>query len=82
MTRFLYTGPDSAATLVTGRAPDGTPEQVEVLLWHGHPVELPAGHELVQVLLHKGYLQPAAQDATAAGPAPATGAGTANKPAK
>ncbi len=55
MSRYLYTGPDSAVTLKVSDGKGNLNDQ-DVLLWSGQEVELPADHELVCVLVQKGRL--------------------------
>ncbi|HCE6987343.1 hypothetical protein [Pseudomonas aeruginosa] len=57
MSRFLYTGPDSAVTLKVSDGKGNFNDQ-DVLLWNDQEVELPADHDLVRVLVQKGRLTP------------------------
>ena len=57
MSRFLYTGPDSAVTLKVSDGRGNFNDQ-DVLLWNDQEVELPADHDLVRVLVQKGRLTP------------------------
>lgn len=52
LTRYTYTGPQSAASLRVG----DTRELLEVQLLPGKPVELPADHEYTLVLLELKHL--------------------------
>ncbi|WP_095128664.1 hypothetical protein [Pseudomonas sp. Irchel s3h14] len=52
LTRYTYTGPQSAASLRVGEAR----ELLEVQLLPGKPVELPADHEYTLVLLELKHL--------------------------
>lgn len=52
LTRYTYTGPQSAASLRVG----DTRELLEVQLLPGRPVELPADHEYTLVLLELKHL--------------------------
>lgn len=52
LTRYTYTGPQSAASLRVG----DTRELLEVRLLPGKPVELPADHEYTLVLLELKHL--------------------------
>jgi hypothetical protein len=61
-TRYIYTGPPSAASLRVGEAR----ELLEVQLLPGKPVELPADHEYTRVLLELKHLVPAPSDAKSA----------------
>lgn len=63
LTRYIYNGPQSAATL---RVND-TRELLDVQLLPGKPVELPADHEYTLVLLELKHLVLAAPDAKPAG---------------
>ena len=71
MSRYLYTGPDSAVTLKVSDGKGNLNDQ-DVLLWNSQEVELPADHDLVRVLVQKGRLtpvqveQPATTEPTAA----------------
>jgi hypothetical protein len=58
MSRYRYSGPNSAATLKVSDGKGGLKDQ-DVMLWHGKEVELPAHHEYVDVLTRKGFLTPA-----------------------
>lgn len=53
LTRYLYTGPQSAASLRVA----GQQEVLEVQLLPGKPVELPAEHEYTKVLLVLKHLE-------------------------
>lgn len=53
LTRYLYKGPQSAATLRLAE----TNKLLEVQLMPGAPVNLPADHEYVQVLLALKHLE-------------------------
>ena len=57
MSRYLYTGPDSAVTLKVSDGKGNLNDQ-DVLLWNDQEVELPADHDLVRVLVQKGRLTP------------------------
>lgn len=57
MSRYLYTGPDSAVTLKVSDGKGNLNDQ-DVLLWNSQEVELPADHDLVRVLVQKGRLTP------------------------
>ena len=59
LTRYTYTGPQSAASLRVG----DTRELLEVQLLPGKPVELPAEHEYTLVLLELKHLGLAPPDA-------------------
>lgn len=52
LTRYLYAGPRSAASLRVGT------ELLEVQLHPGQPVSLPADHEYTRVLLELKHLEP------------------------
>ena len=52
LTRYIYNGPQSAATLRVGEAR----ELLDVQLLPGKPVELPADHEYTLVLLELKHL--------------------------
>ncbi|MCO7612873.1 hypothetical protein NJH83_21825 [Pseudomonas chlororaphis] len=52
LTRYIYTGPQSAASLRVG----DSRELLEVQLHTGESVELPAGHEYTLVLLELKHL--------------------------
>jgi hypothetical protein len=54
LTRYLYSGPQSAASLRVG----DTGESLDVQLLPGKPVELPANHEYTLVLLALKHLAP------------------------
>ncbi|MNP58305.1 hypothetical protein D3C76_1532120 [compost metagenome] len=62
LTRYLYKGPQSAASLRVGEQR----ELLEVQLSPGKPVKLPADHEYTQVLLELQYLEPLAPETKAA----------------
>ncbi len=75
LTRYLYTGPQSAASLRTGHQN----QLLDVQLLPGQPVELPADHEYTAVLLALKHLAvipvaepdlPAAQPVTKKGEKP------------
>ncbi|MFJ5239536.1 hypothetical protein ACIP86_22870 [Pseudomonas neuropathica] len=68
LTRYIYNGPQSAATL---RVSD-TRELLDVQLLPGKSVELPADHEYTLVLLELKHLVFAAPDAKPAGKTAAT----------
>lgn len=68
LTRYIYNGPQSAATL---RVSDAR-ELLDVQLLPGKPVELPADHEYTLVLLELKHLVLAAPDAKPAGKTAAT----------
>lgn len=53
LTRYVYAGPPSAASLRIG----GTRQLLDVRLHPGAPVELPADHEYTRVLLALKHLQ-------------------------
>lgn len=53
LTRYSYTGPQSAASLRVGET--GAPLDVQLL--PGKPVELPADHEYTLVLLELKHLE-------------------------
>lgn len=55
--KYLYTGPNSAITLVV-LDKEEQPSNLDVVLWHDTVVELPESHEATQVLLHQGLLTP------------------------
>lgn len=63
LTRYTYTGPQSAASLRVGE----TRELLEVQLHPGNPVELPADHEYTLVLLELKHLVPLPSAAKSAG---------------
>lgn len=71
LTRYTYTGPQSAASLRVGEAR----ALLEVQLLPGKPVELPADHEYTLVLLELKHLVLAPPDAKSASK-------TANTPQK
>lgn len=54
LTRYLYTGPQSAVSLRVG----DTAEPLDVQLLPDKPVELPADHEYTVVLLALKHLAP------------------------
>lgn len=62
LTRYIYTGPPSAASLRVGESR----ELLEVQLHQGNPVELPADHEYTLVLLELKHLVLAPPDAKSA----------------
>ncbi|WP_248915861.1 hypothetical protein [Pseudomonas moorei] len=53
LTRYCYTGPQSAASLRVGQ----DRELLDVQLMTGQPVELPADHEYTLVLLELKHLK-------------------------
>ncbi|OIP06948.1 MAG: hypothetical protein AUK53_11750 [Betaproteobacteria bacterium CG2_30_59_46] len=57
MSRFIYTGPNSAVTLKVSDGKGGLKDQ-DVLFWNKQEVDLPADHEMVSVLIAQGYLKP------------------------
>jgi hypothetical protein len=57
MSRYRYSGPNSAVTLKVSDGKGGLKDQ-DALLWHGQEIDLPAEHEWVIVLLAKGFLTP------------------------
>ncbi|QAY92553.1 hypothetical protein [Pseudomonas sp. ACM7] len=59
LTRYIYNGPQSAASLRVGESR----ELLEVQLLSGKPVELPADHEYTLVLLELKHLVLAPPDA-------------------
>jgi hypothetical protein len=65
LARYIYTGPQSAASLRVGE----TRELLEVQLSPGKPVELPAEHEYTQVLVALKHLKLAPLDSEPTGPA-------------
>ncbi|MFD2645133.1 hypothetical protein [Pseudomonas japonica] len=50
LTRYIYNGPQSAACLRTGN------ELLDVQLWPGQAVDLPADHDYTKVLLELKHL--------------------------
>lgn len=60
LTRYLYTGPQSAACLRVGTSA----ELLDVQLLPGLPVELPAEHDYTVVLLALKHLRPLQTAAT------------------
>lgn len=68
LTRYIYNGPPSAATLRVGEAR----ELLDVQLLPGKPVDLPSDHEYTQVLLELKHLVLAPPEAKSAGKAAAT----------
>lgn len=68
LTRYLYTGPQSAACLRIGESA----ELLDVQLLPGHPVELPAEHDYTLVLVALKHLVPAPVETAATPNAPAT----------
>jgi hypothetical protein len=68
LTRYIYNGPQSAATLRVGEAR----ELLDVQLLPGKSVELPADHEYTLVLLELKHLVLAPSDAKPAGKTAAT----------
>ncbi|EUB82780.1 hypothetical protein [Pseudomonas sp. GM30] len=62
LTRYLYKGPQSAASLRVGEQR----ELLEVQLSPGKLVKLPADHEYTQVLLELQHLEPLAPETKAA----------------
>lgn len=75
LTRYLYKGPQSAATLRVG----DKGELLEVQLMPGAPVDLPAEHEYVQVLLELKHLELLPDAEGAQGVPPSTDAVTTAK---
>lgn len=61
LTRYLYKGPQSGASLRVG----DKRELLEVQLTPGKPVKLPADHEYTQVLLELQHLEPLAPESKA-----------------
>lgn len=59
MSRYIYTGPNSAVTLKVSDGKGGLKDQ-DVLFWSNQEVELPADHEMVASLVAQGYLKPVA----------------------
>ncbi len=59
MSRYIYTGPNSAVTLKVSDGKGGLKDQ-DVLFWNGQEVDLPADHEMVASLVAQGYLKPVA----------------------
>lgn len=57
LTRYLYKGPQSAATLRLVAESGKSAELLEVQLMPGKPVELPADHDYVLVLLALKHLE-------------------------
>ncbi len=57
MSRYIYTGPNSAVTLKVSDGKGGLKDQ-DVLFWNNQEVDLPADHEMVGVLIAQGYLKP------------------------
>ena len=55
-TTYRYLGPDSAMTLCVADDLGGQHEQ-DIFLWHGHLVELPDQHEVIEALRHQGLLE-------------------------
>ena len=54
LTKYHYVGPvNSSCTLRLGET-----EELNVLLFRGSIVEMPATHEYTQVLVAQGYLEP------------------------
>lgn len=66
LTRYLYKGPQSAASLRVGEQR----ELLEVQLSPGKPVKLPADHEYTKVLLELQHLEPLAPEPKAAAKVP------------
>lgn len=67
LTRYLYLGPNSSASLRVG---DGKGVQIlDVRLQTNRPVELPADHEYTQVLLTLRHLRPLPEQPAAIEPA-------------
>ncbi len=62
LTRYIYSGPQSAACLRTGN------ELLDVQLLPGQPVELPAEHDYTKVLLELKHLTPSSDTAKSAKP--------------
>ncbi|PMY40107.1 MULTISPECIES: hypothetical protein [Pseudomonas] len=67
LTRYIYNGPQSGATLRVGEAR----ELLDVVLQPGKPVELPADHDYTLVLLELKHLVLAPPEAKPAGKAAA-----------
>ncbi|WP_371356118.1 hypothetical protein ACA087_06450 [Pseudomonas chlororaphis] len=63
LTRYIYNGPQSGATLRVGEAR----ELLDVQLQPGKPVDLPADHEYTKVLLELKHLVLAPPEAKPAG---------------
>lgn len=81
MSRFIYSGPNSAATLkVSGK--DGATTELNVMLWRGREVELPENHDYVKVLVAKGHLAPVAAAPAASTPTPDSGDASKTDPGK
>lgn len=59
MSRYIYTGPNSAVTLKVSDGKGGLKDH-DVLFWNGQEVDLPADHEMVASLVAQGYLKPVA----------------------
>lgn len=59
MSRYIYTGPNSAVTLKVSDGKGGLKDQ-GVLFWNKQEVDLPADHEMVASLVAQGYLKPVA----------------------
>ena len=68
MSRYIYTGPNSAVTLKVSDGKGGLKDQ-DVLFWNGQEVDLPADHEMVASLVAQGYgaADPIADNRTEAG---------------
>lgn len=77
LTRYRYTGPQSAASLRVGTKQ----ELLDVQLLPGKTVSLPADHEYTQVLLELKYLVPEQVDTATAKPS-ASAPGAERKGAK
>lgn len=65
LTRYIYSGPQSATSLRVGEKR----ELLEAQLLPGKPVELPADHEYTQVLIALKHLVPAPLLSATASPA-------------
>jgi len=77
LTRYIYSGPQSAASLRVG----DKRELFEAQLYPGKPVELPADHEYTQVLIALKHLKPAPPVSEPVNPA-AAGSSETRKGAK
>jgi hypothetical protein len=67
MSRYLYTGPNSAVTLKVSDGKGGL-KDLDVLFWNGQEVELPDGHAIVASLVAQDYLKPVAAPVQQAAP--------------
>lgn len=56
-TAYRYIGPNSAVTLLVPDA-QGVLVNHDVILWHGHTVDLPSDHEVTKTLAHQNWLEP------------------------